>query len=514
MNKKLLNHAIAVLFAMPTITMAVELDPLTATERHQQAYEYRENQAYRNKDQLPFAHLVNNDETAVALFQGQFHKSLPHDGNGVVDQAAYNALLNAIQSGTFEAFEAVPAGGVAKLANPLAAQVYDLEGRDSHDYGIKPAPSLGSAETAAEMVEVYLKALSRDIPFANFGASPRIQKAALELAGLVDFKGPVNQADLFRGIFAGDQEGPYVSQFLYKDIPLGPKTIDQKYTGYLAGQNFMTSFPSWLAIQNGQNPTESVATTKAGYITTGRDLSAYVHRDFTYQAFQNAALILLGMGPNVWDDGNSYKTAARQGAFVDRGAAEILDMVARAGNASLRAAWFQKWNVHRRLRPEAYGGLAQTNPGLLHPQFLTSYALKRVQTLYGSPLLPMAYPEGSPNHPAYPAGHASISGACVTVLKAFFKEDATIASPVEPGLTRTTLQVYGGTLTVGGELNKLASNISLGRDWAGVHYRSDGSDGILLGEQVGIAILKDWRDAHPSAPKLTLVKFDGEEIRI
>jgi hypothetical protein len=34
-------------------------------------------------------------------------------------------------------------------------------------------------------------------------------------------------------------------------------------------------------------------------------------------------------------------------------------------------------------------------------------------------LLPLAFPEGSPTHPAYGAGHATVAGACVTILKAF-----------------------------------------------------------------------------------------------
>ena len=36
-------------------------------------------------------------------------------------------------------------------------------------------------------------------------------------------------------------------------------------------------------------------------------------------------------------------------------------------------------------------------------------------------LLPMAFPEGSPMHPAYGAGHATVAGGCVTMLKAFFE---------------------------------------------------------------------------------------------
>ena len=170
----------------------------------------------------------------------------------------------------------------------------------------------------------------------------------------------------------------------------------------------MTSYNEWLAIENGQNPTVSVVTTPARYMITGRDLARYVHQDFTYQAYHNAALILLSWGSGAWDNGNPYKTATRQGAFIDLGAGEILDTVARAGNAALRAAWFQKWNVHRRLRPEEYGGLAQNNPGLLHAQFTSSPVLMKVQSTYGNSLLPMAYPEGAPTHPAYPAGHAQL----------------------------------------------------------------------------------------------------------
>lgn len=513
MKKTILITAITAILATPAI--ADVLDPLTASQRHQEAADYRINRANANFNNPPAQHLTNGDEYGVANFAGQFHKTLPHDNNGVVDSAAYNKLRNAITEGTFEAFEQVPSGGSVKLANPLAAQVYDLEGRDSHDYATRAAPALSSAETAGEMVEVYAQALLRDVAFSDYVSDSNIAHAAGQLAGLTDFHGPTAPAMLFRGVFEGDQVGPYISQFLYKDVPVeGPKVVDQRYMGYKSGQNFMTSYSEWLNIQNGKKPTATVTTTPERYIVTGRDLARYVHKDFTYQAYQNAALILLGWGTNVWDDGNPYKTAARQGAFIDMGAGEILDMVARAANAGLRAAWFQKWNVHRRLRPEEYGGLAQNNPNLLHAQFKSSPILMKVRNQYGNSLLPMAYPEGAPTHPAYPAGHATISGACATVLKAFFKEDAEIPSPVQPNYSGKALEAADEVLTVGGEINKLASNISLGRDWAGVHYRSDGTDGLLLGEEVGISILKDWRNAHPKLPTLTLKKFNGEEIEI
>ena len=78
--------------------------------------------------------------------------------------------------------------------------------------------------------------------------------------------------------------------------------------------------------------------------------------------------------------------------------------------------------------------------------------------------------QSSPTHPAYPGGHATISGACATILKAFFNEEYVVPNPVMASVDALLLEPYsGGSLRVGGELNKLASNVSYGRDTAGIH---------------------------------------------
>jgi hypothetical protein len=93
----------------------------------------------------------------------------------------------------------------------------------------------------------------------------------------------------------------------------------------------------------------------------------------------------------------------------------------------------------------------------------------------------MTYPEGCPTHPAYPADHAVIAGACVTVLKAFFNESFIIPSPVVASPDGRSLMPYAGSnLTVGGELNKLAADIAFGRNTASVHWRSDGVKWLKL----------------------------------
>ena len=117
-------------------------------------------------------------------------------------------------------------------------------------------------------------------------------------------------------------------------------------------------------------------------------------------------------------------------------------------------------------------------------------------------LLPMAFPEGSPMHPSYGAGHATVAGACVTILKAFFDHSAkldlsgkgsNIAFVSNSKGTRLNTVKLAKRLTVEGELNKLASNISIGRDWAGVHYYSDYIESIRMGEKIAIGILEEQK---------------------
>ncbi len=73
----------------------------------------------------------------------------------------------------------------------------------------------------------------------------------------------------------------------------------------------------------------------------------------------------------------------------------------------------------------------------------------------------------------------------------------------------------GPDLRVGGELNKLAANIALGRDIAGVHWRSDGIEGLKLGEAVTVGLLTDLRATYTEDfGSVSLTKFDGTTITI
>lgn len=134
-------------------------------------------------------------------------------------------------------------------------------------------------------------------------------------------------------------------------------------------------------------------------------------------------------------------------------------------------------------------------------------------------LLPMAFCEGSPMHPSYGAGHATVAGACVTILKAFFDHKETFKEVYQPfsdgsKLENITNDYTAKPLTVEGELNKLASNISIGRDWAGVHYFTDYIESIRMGEQIALGILEEQKITYGENFSMTVPLFDGGSIRI
>jgi hypothetical protein len=500
--------------------------PLSAAEaRREAAYRKRIEAADDQRAIAMPAHAVNSDESLHANSIGSFTKAMPHNAIGEVLPSAYQAYLKALVSGKAADFAAIPLGGSVRLANPQAAYAFSLEGADSHHLGLPAAPALASAWAAGEMVEIYWRAWTRDVPFLEYASSPQIAAAAVDLSALPDFRGPkaagqVTAATVFRGPWSGDEAGPLVSQFLWKDVPSGAATIQQRYRTSAENDNHLTSQGNWLHVQNGGSPLTSATPDGPYYIASGRDLAEYVHYDFSYQAFLNAALILLSFGGGAVDDRNPYKAVANQGGFVTFGAAHILDLVARVAIEALKAAWYQKWLLHRRLRPEAYGGLVHHHVEgdavyPIHPSVLNSAVLPLIQGVYSTSLLPVAYPEGCPTHPAYPAGHATIAGACVTVLKAFFKESFEIPAPVQANSVGDALLPYAGALTVGGELNKLASNIALGRDTAGVHWRTDGEAGMRLGEEVALRLLRDHRRLHHEPfTGFSLTKFDGSSITV
>ena len=522
----------------------------------------------------------------------RFHKSLAHGADGAVELQPWNDFIEGLRAvnnaGDASVLASVNAGP-RKWVNPLAGWAVDTEVSDPCSHVIPAPPALRSPEAAAEIIELYWMALLRDVPFAQWKDHPEVNDAAVELSKLplylrratknsggsvvagevnkrpTNASGPSDAPDkpegdnryvryselpgamtkldersVFRGgeLFAGqplrERAGPFLSQFLLQEISYGTFRIPQRQIYATPGIDYVTRLDEWEQVQNGasRNPMQNlIGTNNASqrrYLSTMRDLATYVHFDQLYEAYLNAALILVqnryplapgnpyGAGPcdpygighaepgmTNGTPGGATKLNRNQDGFGTFGGPHVLSLVCEVATRALKAVWRQKW-THLRLRPEAYAGLVQHQLSVgtfgdghaVLAQSASDGAIGRVSAssrFHHNRLLPLAFPEGSPTHPAYGAGHATVAGACVTILKAFFDEKVCVHCPVEPNADGSALLPYGGddwsAITVGLELDKLASNIAIGRNMAGVHWRSDYTQSMLLGQRVALDVL-------------------------
>ncbi len=575
-----------------------------------------------NTDELIVTGLFFDDAgTKPVVGIGNFHKTLPHNRFGEVDPDAYGAFeLTAVTGGDYDTIARGPTGFVTpvpfqapfvvttpefgdKFNNPQAARSNDDLGGGPARYMMPPAPKVRSISTAAEMTELQWMAILRDTKFANFNAAtlnPAVNdlrarfQAALaknEPGGLrlgtdlpMDADGTLDlrRKTLFRCGLLGEDQGPLISQFFIHDVAYGAQFIQQRVRAYAPGRDFLTDHGSWLRAQNtgldewahgyaGDNDFASDPTLEehAGgnpvpprRISTMRDLARFVNKDALHQAYFNAALLCLGWGV-PFDSGNPYLTLSRQASFGTFGGPDLLTRVSEVASRALELVWRQKWEIHRRLRPEAYGGLMQMQEvGLEDPAgsgifvkrdyhlpqaAFISAAANRLRTGFNhNYYLPLAFTAGSPPHPAYGAGHATVAGACVTVLKAWLDEKTPLKaflaaktprspyadapgsdSPVTISSVNAAgeLTPYGDPddagMTVEGELNKLAGNVAMGRSMGGVHWRSDNTRSLRLGEQLAAEILRresklyaERRGPAKTAPYWRFTSFNRNDVLI
>lgn len=551
--------------------------------------------------------------------------------------------------------------GVRGWESPISGHTFDLMGTDADGTGMPNAPEVGSTELTAEMAEVYCAALMRDVAFNDWEAEGEKVKPHIDVLKKLSFfnsddglsaqairrrnarllSGPISGKTLFRGSTPGAMKGPYISQFMLvgnearkspepdgtvksataaegraqrfgaesvvpedvKGTPAegkilyGAQGIPQQFAGHLKEVDHLTTWSSWLDVQNGANlkDIKDYFEDTARFIHTPRDLATYVHYDALYQAYLNAVLILLGMGADT-DIGlpegggapeDTKNPQKNRDAFATFGGPHILSLVTEVATRALKAVRRQKFNIHLRSRPEVIAGAislawkggkaaealgpfkkdCESMRDALLPiltavqdhnekQNLKGHALKKEDidnTISGTnALLPMAFPEGSPMHASYGAGHATVAGACVTIVKAFFEmydhdrergQDSIYGIVAKDGKNvlgypgkypaqlfeterflknsymttdnGTTLTAWTGErLSIQGELDKLAANISIGRNFAGVHYYTDYYESLRMGERIAVSILQEQMLTYREPVSMRFTSFDGDHIMI
>lgn len=479
----------------------------------------------------------NGDEARYGDKSGTYTKGLLQTGIGLVDLAAYQSFKKALASGVPADFEQIVLGGPRTQNGPQGGLAFYLECQDASQFVVPPAPALASEEYATELVELYWASLLRDIAFTAYPTHATAMQAAAELSGLSKYAGPRNAAKqvtpelLFRGGFAGETVGPYISQFLLQPTALGSLPIVQKYITNKKNTDFMTTQMDFLLVQNGQSTGKSLTPGAALYLHDGRGLAAYTHDDVLYQAYFIAYLVLNTINnpnPPPLNPGNPYTGSKTQNGFATMGQPDFAAALATVAAEAIKAVWYQKWWVHLRHRPESGGGIVYlmktgqggTIEGHVSDTVLNSQAVQSSFTANNSYLLSQAFPEGSPTHPAYPTGHGTVAGACITILKFFFDGVFVFNKPLVPSVDGTSTAAYVApsgepALTVNGELHKLAHNISFAHGiHAGIHWRSDTDTSIQLGEAVALSYLRDHARTYNEHFSISLTKLDGTTVTI
>ena len=504
-------------------------------------------EAARRDAQVPVPrHTTNGDETRYPDKSGTYTKCLLQDGYGRVNPSAYQSMKAAFASGNSADFEKIIMGGARTLNGPQGALAFDMEGCDSVQFGnapgpayqeniviVPPAPAVASAAYGTELVEMYWCSLLRDVAFTKYASNPTAIQAAAELSSMPSYAGPRNSAGrvtpnlLFRGIFPGETVGPYLSQFLITPTALGQQPISQQLMTYLPGIDYMTDLTSWFQVQNGiDTGLLNQVDPQLRYLHNGRGMAALTHVDVLYQEYFTAFLVLDTLGVPL-NPGNPYVNSKTQNGFCTLGGPDMAACIGEIAARALDRVWYQKWIVHLRHRPESGGGLVElietglgnTVDATLNQNVLDSQAVQASFNKYGSYLLSQAFPEGSPAHPAYPTGHGTVAGACITLLKFFFDGSFVFSNPLVPSDDGLALRPYNGSdagqITVNGELNKLAHNVTFGHGLhAGIHWRSDSDYSMLLGEAFAISVLQDKAQCYNEKFTISFTKLDGTTATI
>ncbi|MEP5760692.1 MAG: vanadium-dependent haloperoxidase [Litoreibacter sp.] len=452
-------------------------------------------------------------------------------------------------------------------------------------------PRAGQEACVQDLVDELRKLAWFDteaVPVGHYGETLTELEHTRRSTAWEDASNGLTVATLFRGSTDGARKGPYVSQFmllgtsgndvgkgamlrdpLCGQISYGAQTIDQRIEQNQPANDFMTGWDEWLGIQRGEAPKKSATYTGLKrFITSARDMASYVHVDQLYQAYLNAALILLKNGA-AFDEGSPIlnRRNAEVAGFATFGGPHLLSLVTEVATRGLRAVRRQKFQIHRRARPEVVaaritlvannqGGrldvnacdaiegalrdLGHENPAdCSRPGVLLHWIAQLNARCNGSHqpkagfklnpehnyLLPMAFPEGSPMHPSYGAGHATVAGACVTILKAFFDQGVTmkdalkVDAMIEPSadggsLVESSPPIPTQDVSLESELDKLAANISIARNMAGVHYFTDYFDSARMGERVAVGMLEEQMLTYSEPVSMTFTSFDGDKIEI
>lgn len=547
-----------------------------------------------------------------------------------------------------KAIRAVSIDDVAE-SNELLAALYqpdskrkwiDISGRWTQPVGGEPGrrlrirpPRITSKQMAFDMLVVYARSLTRDVPLTQWSTHPTTVALAKALNSIYQANkasilplmptvfGKIVAGNLFRGIFPHEWRGYFWNQLQMFPGQTGIQNTPQPRVYYpeqdaceqITKQGFLDQQEGRIGFQKLLRPDAG-----ARIIGTPRDIIGFVHSDVLEVAYIQALDLLLRTDlqrQSVFDGKNPSLASATEVFYSETGCGYMKGFLVNVIRSGLVAAWNHKY-AFLRIRPEKLAYFwnlllksgTQGAPLSVHEQELKAAFLKSgyfkehlaiLASTGGKAILKMVrernaahnlaqpwnlfsstsepyllmpvFPEGSPTHASFVGGHSVASGAQATALKMFFNmyeddgvtfkrwsdvirgayEDSfstatikalwadsdfigkfytadragDIRAPLRPAHGQrprkyvVDASLSAATITVVGEIHKLASQYTHSRDWSGVHYGTDGINGMYIGQSVAIEYLQDVLRGLPSTGQgldnsVTFPTFDGKKVRV
>src|ERR1051326_1921584 len=114
-----------------------------------------------------------------------------------------------------------------------------------------------------------------------------------------------------------------------------------------------------MNVENGFAPSASLAFDPTlRFLRNGRDMSSYTHVDVLHESYFLAFLLLLSLNAPL-NPGNPYIGSRTEHGFGTQDPADCSATLPEVATRALKSAWFHKWIVNLRPRPEDYGALIQ-----------------------------------------------------------------------------------------------------------------------------------------------------------
>lgn len=373
--------------------------------------------------------------------------------------------------------------GPRKIVNPRAG----FRRTDtSLDATVPAPPADDSRETAGELLEVAAMQWLIDQDIDSLDSHPDARRIAEILGAFPGILTRPGVGGMFR--YGPGDLGRRTSALLWQSIPTGWNRVS--FEPLIRSGRYGATPAAYEALQLGQVSERQQFEQQRRW--SGRALASLVHQDQPYLIPLFVACQLLGSGARL---SSRFPAMIAEAPFVTGGGVLALQCaLATVTEQAMRSCWAVKFQRGRE-RPERLW--REGVQGNLHRDFLEIGGWLVQQT---GNYLPMTYAEGSPLHPDYPSGHATIAGACAGILLAWFAD-----GPL-PALEITSVH---------DEIRQMMWALAVGRSWAGIHSRSSLLTGLQLGMAHSVSFLRNLKARTPEPlGAASFAAFDGTVLTV